>query len=196
MVACYVDSSILISALTPTESRHKESVKALEDVRRGGGILITSTYAFVEVVNVVCRRIMSGKWSLTEPLNRLAATMGRLGYKALCEALTSMLLPTLEQLGVKVIENQDFYVLEKLNEAYAAKIFREAVKLTWINCRTKDLLHIAIASLMMRKHDAKRILTIDEEDFSKVKNTLRENLNIEVEIISHTMRNNLRLQSF
>jgi hypothetical protein len=39
---------------------------------------------------------MSGKWSLTEPLNRLAATMGRLGYKALCEALTSMLLPILE----------------------------------------------------------------------------------------------------
>jgi hypothetical protein len=72
---------------------------------------------------------------------------------------------------VKVIENQDFYVSEKLNEAYAAKIFREAVKLTWINCRTKDLLHTA--SLMMRKHDAKHILTIDEEDFSKVKNTLR-----------------------
>jgi hypothetical protein len=69
---------------------------------------------------------------------------------------------------VKVIDNQDFYVSDKLNEAYAAKIFREAVKLTWINCRTKDLLHIAIASLMMRKHDAKHILTIDEEDFSKV----------------------------
>jgi hypothetical protein len=29
--------------------------------------------------------------------------------------------------------------LEKLNEAYAAKIFREAVKLTWINYRAKDL---------------------------------------------------------
>ena len=70
-----------------------------------------------------------------------------------------------------MIDNQDFYVLEKLNEAYAAKIFREAVKLTWINRRTKDLLHIA--SLMMRKHDAKHILTIDEEDFSKMKNTLK-----------------------
>jgi predicted nucleic acid-binding protein len=186
MVVCYVDSSILISALTPTESRHRESVKTLEDVRRGGGILITSTYAFMEVANVICRRIMSGQWSLIEPLNRLAITMERLGYKTLCETLTSMLLPTLEQLGVKVIEKQDFYVLEKLNETYAAKIFREAVKLTWINCRTKDLLHIAIASLMMRKHDAKRILTVDEEDFSKIKKTLKDNLNIEVEIVSHT----------
>ena len=186
MVAYYVDSSVLISALTPTESRHRESVKTLEDVRRGGGTLITSTYAFMEVANVVCRRIMSGQWSLIEPLNRLATTMAKLGYKALCEALTGMLLPILEQLGVKVIESQDFYVLEKLNETYAAKIFREAVKLAWINCRTKDLLHIAMASLMMREHDAKRILTADEEDFGKLKNTLKDNLNIEVEIVSHT----------
>jgi hypothetical protein len=49
------------------ESRHRESVKTLEDVRRGGGTLITSTYAFMEVANVVCRRIMSGQWSLIEP---------------------------------------------------------------------------------------------------------------------------------
>ena len=97
-----------------------------------------------------------------------------------------MLLPILEQLGVKVIESQDFYVLEKLNETYVAKIFREAAKLAWINCRTKDLLHIAIASLMMREHDAKRILTADEEDFGKLKNTLKDDLNIEVEIVSHT----------
>jgi predicted nucleic acid-binding protein len=67
MVVYYVDSSILISALTPTESKHRESVKTLEDVRRRGGTLITSTYAFMEVANVVCRRIMSGQWSLIEP---------------------------------------------------------------------------------------------------------------------------------
>ncbi|MCS7369642.1 MAG: PIN domain-containing protein [archaeon GBS-70-058] len=185
MVVCYVDSSVLVSALTPTESRHKESVKTIEDIKKSGGMLITSTYAFMEVVNVVCRRIISGQWNLIEPLNILTAIVGRLGHKALCETLTSMLLPLLEQFGVTLIDDQDFYVLKNLNGANIAKIFKEAVKLTWINCRTKDLLHVAIASLMSKKYGVKCILTADEEDFSKVKNTLKENLNIEVEIIHH-----------
>jgi hypothetical protein len=49
----------------------------------------------------------------------------------------------------------------------------------------------------MRKHDAKHILTIDEEDFSKVKNTLRIGglvdtyIARDAEIISKTLRVNM-----
>ena len=41
-----------------------------------------------------------------------------------------MLLPLLKRLGVTVIEDPDFYVLEELGEAGIARFFREAVKLS------------------------------------------------------------------
>ena len=50
VTACYVDSSVLLLALTPSESKHEASARALEGLKRRGEGLITSTYAFVEVV--------------------------------------------------------------------------------------------------------------------------------------------------
>ena len=46
MVACYVDSSILISALTPTESRRRESVKTLLKRYR---VSLNVTYLLTEI---------------------------------------------------------------------------------------------------------------------------------------------------
>jgi len=83
---------------------------------------------------------------------------------------------------VRVVEDPELYSIESVDTARIARLFREALKLAWVNCRTKDLLHIAAASLM-KKRGVKRILTADVEDFENIKDTLERELGLEVELV-------------
>ena len=74
---------------------------------------------------------------------------------------------------MKVIEDPELYSIENIGTARIARIFREAINLAWVDIRTKDLLHIAAASLM-KKRGVKRILTADVEDFEKHKGHVRK----------------------
>ena len=94
-----------------------------------------------------------------------------------------MLSSFLEELhGVKVIEDPELYSIESVGTARIARIFREAINLAWVDIRTKDLLHIAAASLM-KKRGVKRILTADVEDFKNIKDKLERDLGLEVELV-------------
>jgi predicted nucleic acid-binding protein len=183
VAACYVDSSIILSALITTDARHQVSVETLEKLREQGWELIASTYAFTEVANTTCRRAMKGEWYFAAPLAKLVNQLKALSPQALCEALAPTLSSFLEELlSVKVIEDPELYSIESVDTATIARLFREALKLAWVNCRTKDLLHIAAASLM-KKRGVKRILTADVEDFENIKDTLERELGLEVQLV-------------
>ncbi|MCC6065483.1 MAG: PIN domain-containing protein [Thermofilum sp.] len=183
VAACYLDASIILSALITTDSRHQASVETLEKLREQGWELITSTYAFTEIVNTTCRRAVRGEWHFAAPLAKLVNQLKALSPQALCEALAPMLSSFLEELhGVKVIEDPEFYSIESVDTARIARLFREAINLAWVDIRTKDLLHIAAASLM-RKRGVKRILTADVEDFENIKDKLERELGLEVELV-------------
>jgi len=180
----YVDSSIILSALITTDPRHQASVETLKKLREHGCELITSTYAFTEVANTTCRRAINGEWQFAAPLAKLVNQLKALSPQALCEALAPTLFSFLEELhGVKVIEDPELYSIESVDTARIAKIFREAINLAWVDIRTKDLLHIAAASLM-KKHGVNRILTADVEDFKKIKDKLERELGLKVEILT------------
>ena len=183
MKACYVDSSVILSALVTTDARYLSSTEALKRLREQGWKLVTSTYAFAEAANNAYRRVVEGRWVLAEPLEKLVKRVKALGPRALCEALTRALLSLLEGwLRVEVVEDPELYTIESVNGMSMARLFREAARLAWINCRTKDLLHIAAASLM-RKRGVKRILTADVENFERVKDALEKELDLEVHIV-------------
>jgi len=181
--ACYVDSSVILSALVTTDARYLSSLKALERLREQRWRLVASTYAFAEAANNAYRRVVEGKWVLAEPLEKLVKRVRARGPRALCEALTRALLSLLEEwLRVEVVEDPELYAIESVDGASMARLFRETVRLAWIGCRTKDLLHIAAASLM-RERGVKRILTADVENFEKIKDTLERELGLEVEFV-------------
>ncbi len=120
---------------------------------------------------------------LRGPLAKLVNQLKALSPQALCEALAPTLSSFLEELlGVKVIEDPELYSIESVDTARIARLFREALKLAWVDIRTKDLLHIAAASLM-KKRGVKRILTADVEDFENIKDTLERELGLEVELV-------------
>jgi len=167
--ACYVDSSVILSALVTTDARYPSSVKALERLREQGRRLVTPTYAFAEAANNAYRRVVEGKWVLAEPLEKLVERVRARGPRALCEALTRALLTLLEGLlRVEVVEDPELYAIESVDGASMARLFRETTRLAWIDCRTKDLLHIA-AALLMRERGVRRILTADVENFEEDK---------------------------
>jgi predicted nucleic acid-binding protein len=67
VATCYVDSSIILSALITTDAKHQVAVETLEKLREQEWELITSTYAFTEVANTTCRRAMKGEWQFAAP---------------------------------------------------------------------------------------------------------------------------------
>jgi hypothetical protein len=58
----------------------------------------------------------------------------------------------------------------------------EAEKLAWVGCRAKDLVHIAVASLM-RRQCMKCVLAADVEDLEKAKGALGRELGLEVRLV-------------
>jgi predicted nucleic acid-binding protein len=111
VAACYVDSSIILSALITTDAKHQVSVETLEKLREQGWELIASTYAFTEVANTACRRAMKGEWYFAAPLAKLVNQL-----KALSPQALQLALKFLEE-GEALIEKNPVQASEKLYKA-------------------------------------------------------------------------------
>jgi hypothetical protein len=80
---------------------------------------------------------------------------------------------------VKIIDDPSFYGFEKSNSTSIPLVFKQAIELTSvIDVRVKDLLHVAYALLLKRLKGVKYIITLDIDEFSKIKDKLERRLKL------------------
>jgi predicted nucleic acid-binding protein len=181
-VAYYVDTSVLASALIPSDVKYKASSEALRKIRERDGRLLISTYTLAELVSVVCRKTLSHEWKYAEPFEQIIKMSKE--SKELCRYLVSGIISFLEEkFGVLIVEEPCLYAIEKLNYLNIAKMFKKAVELSWIKIRFKDLIHLVIALLLSRKYGVSYIVTADKKDFSNIEDSIKKTLGLKIMII-------------
>lgn len=185
--ACYLDANIIIALIFPTDAHHKNSLERVHHLNIQGKKLVTSTYALVEVTRNTLHTISQseqGKYMFAEPLPQYIQLLQNLNPNQRSEALLNYVISYItKSFQIEVIEQESLYQIETTNHTKIAKLFHEAIKLSWIKIRTKDLLHIAIANLL-KTHGVKCIITTDKEDFEPIKHTLEKDLDLKVEILT------------
>jgi len=178
--ACYLDANIIIALIFPTDTHHKNSLERVHHLNIQGKKLVTSTYALVEVTRNTLHTISQseqGKYIFAEPLPQYIQLLQNLKPNQRCEALLNYIISYItKNFHIEVIEQESLYQIETTNNTKIAKLFHEAIKLSWIKIRTKDLLHIAIANLL-KTHGVKCIITMDKTDFEPIKETLEKDHN-------------------
>jgi len=186
MKTYYTDTSILFSALSCSDAKHELCSKVLKEIQEEGGRLIISTYTLAEFISVTCRRILHNKWKLIEPLETTVKWIveNLKEPREICKYLASATISLLEEeISAIIVEDPDLYTLEKLNNLpNITKIFKEAIELSWVNIRFKDLTHIAIALLLSEKYGIDGIVTADKENFNPIKDTVGK-MNLKVIVV-------------
>jgi predicted nucleic acid-binding protein len=175
----YLDSNVLISFLFENEEHHRVVEDFLLKLATcGEGPLYTSTLSLTEAMNALCRKLRSGE-QVIWPLN---IYIEKLGGANACVLITSFLVGFIEaSLKVKIIDDPSFYGFEKLNSTSIPLVFKQAIELTSvIDIRVKDLLHVAYALLLKRLRGVKYIITLDIDEFSKIKDKLERQLELSV----------------
>jgi predicted nucleic acid-binding protein len=175
----YLDSSVLISLLFENEKHHGVVENFLSKLATcGEGPLYTSTFSLAETINVLCRKLRSGE-QIIWPLNMY---IEKLGEANACVLITSFLVSFIEtSLNVKILDDPSFYRFENLNSISIPLVFKQAIELTSIiDIRIKDLLHVAYALLLKRLRGVKYIITLDIDEFSKIKDKLERQLELSV----------------
>jgi predicted nucleic acid-binding protein len=178
-VVYYLDSNVLISFLFENEEHHRVvEVFLLKLATCGEGPLYTSTFPLTEAMNALCRKLRSRE-QVIWPLN---IYIEKLGGANACVLITSFLVSFIEaSLKVKIIDDPSFYGFEKLNSTSIPLVFKQAIELTSvIDIRVKDLLHVAYALLLKRLRGVKYIITLDIDEFSKIKDKLERQLELSV----------------
>jgi predicted nucleic acid-binding protein len=186
MKTYYVDTSVLFSALSCSDTKHELCSKVLKEIREEGGRLIISTYTLAEFVSVICRRILHDKWKLIEPLDTTVKWIveNLKEPREICKYLASITISLLErEISAVIVEDLDLYTLEKLNNLpNIVKIFKEAIELSWINIRFKDLTHIVVALLLSEKYSIDGIVTADKENFNPIKDVVGK-MNLKIIVV-------------
>jgi len=183
----YIDTSVLISYVFASDSGHEASRRVLENiVIRRGHRLYGSTFTLVETCNTICRKIAGEKrWSLIDPLQGYVDIHKDYGNK--CRFLISLIYSFLkEKLNIEFVDNESLYEFEtaNLNKLEIPRVFRESIELSYkLTIRIKDLLHLVYAYMLSKTHSIKYFLTRDVEDFEKVKDTVKQLLQIEVVLV-------------
>jgi len=189
----YVDSNVLISYVFSTsEPYHATSQSFLEDLAlKKGQKLYASSLTLVEACNVICRKIVKEGPKLVDPLQRYVDVYR--DTKDKCRLLVSLIVRLLrKKLGIEFVDDKNLYKFEPVNidSAEMPRIFREALELSYnINLRVKDLLHLVYAYAFSNTYGIKFFLTHDIEDFEKIRDEVKQLLQIEIILVkkSNTM---------
>ncbi len=183
----YIDTSVLISYVLASDSGHEASRRVLEDiVIKQGQRLYGSTFTLVETCNTICKKIAKEKrWRLIDPLQGYVEI--HKDYRDKCRFLVSLIFSFLkEKLNIEFVDIESLYEFETMsfNKLKIPRIFRESIELSYkLAIRIKDLLHLEYAYALSGTYDIKYFLTRDVEDFEKVKDTVKQLLQIEIVLV-------------
>ena len=183
----YVDSNVLISYVFATgEPYHVISQSFLEDlVFRKKQKLYASSLTLVEACNVICRKIVKEGSKLIDPLQRYVDMYK--DAKEKCRFLISLIMSFLkEKLEIEFIDDESLYefVTVSIDSVKLPRIFKEAIELSYkINLRVKDILHLIYAYTFSNVHGIKFFLTHDIKDFEKIRDEVKQLLQIEIILV-------------
>jgi len=182
----YIDTNVLVSYVFASDSGHCASRKVLEILADKEEKLYTSSFALVETCNAICRKIIKeAGWRLIDPLQRYVNIF--VDAEERCRYLLSVIISFLkEKLNIQFVEVEDFYVLVPtiFNELKIPKIFKESIDLSYkLTIRIKDLLHLVYAFMLSKTHNIKYFLTRDVENFERIKDKVKQLLQIEIYFI-------------
>ena len=182
----YVDSNVLISYVFATgEPYHKISQKFLDELVKRKQKLYASSLTLVEACNVICRKIIKEEAGLIDPLRRYVNKYK--DTKDKCKFLISLIISFLkEKLGIEFIDDKRLYEFVTINidDMKLPRIFKEAIELSYkINLRIKDLLHLVYAYTFSNIYGIKYFLTHDIKDFEKIRDKVKQLLQIEIILI-------------
>jgi len=183
----YTDTSVLISYVFASDSGHGTSRKVLENIAiKYGQKLYASSFTLVETCNTICRKIVKeGKWSLIDPLQKYVGIYENTEER--CRFLLSLIISFLKnRLGIEFVDEKGLYdfVLVGFNELRAPKVFKESIHLSHrLSLRIKDLLHLVYAFALSKTHNIKYFLTRDIENFEKIRDTVKQLLQIEIILV-------------
>lgn len=91
-----------------------------------------------------------------------------------------------ERLKIEFMDEEDFYdfVSMDFDKLRLTKIFKESMDLSpKLTVRIKDLLHLIYAYMFSKTYNIKYFLTRDIENFEKIKNIVKQMLQIDVVLI-------------
>jgi len=184
----YVDSNVLVSYVFSTgEPYHTASQRLLEELAlKRGQKLYASSLTLVEACNAICRRIVEEGPKLVDPLQRYVDLYRDAEDK--CRFLASLIVGFLGgRLGIEFVDDENLYRFESANigGVKVPRIFREALELSYkINLRIKDLLHLAYAYALSSTYGIRFFLTLDVEDFERVKEEVKRLLRLEIILLN------------
>ncbi len=183
----YVDSNVLISYIFKTgEPYHNISQRFLEDlvfVKKQK--LYASSLTLMETCSHICKKITKEGAKLIDQLQRYVDMYK--DAKDKCKFLISLVTNFLkERLKIEFIDDRSLYDFVAITgNVMLPRIFKEAVELSYkISLRVKDLLHLVYAYLLSNSYGIRFFLTHDIENFGKIKDEVKQLLQIEVILLA------------
>lgn len=187
MCIYYVDTSVLVSYVFASDPGHDASRRILEDISiRQKQKLYASSFTLVETCNTICRKIIKErKLSLIDPLQMYVSIHKDIEdkYQFLLSLIINFLI---ERLNIKFVDEEAFYNFTPidLSGLRIPKIFKKSIELSYkLSLRIKDLLHLVYAFLLSKTYGIKYFLTRDIEDFARIRNIVKQLLQMEIILI-------------
>lgn len=182
----YIETSVLISYVFASDIGHSASERILEKLVFEKQRLFSSSFTLIEMYNTICRKIVKEeKLGLVDPLQRYVNIYK--GSEEQSRFLLSLIIGFLkEKLNIEFIDKEDFYdfVSMDFDKLRLPKIFKESMDLSpKLTVRIKDLLHLIYAYMFSKTYNIKYFLTRDIENFEKIKNIVKQMLQIDVVLI-------------
>lgn len=163
----YIDTSIIVAALDPQDPRFKKARALLEEE----GDKVISEVVLAELASIVARR---------EGITSSIAS--RLGLSRE-EALIAILLYILKRFNLRYKSIENTTRLPLIGKVY--RPIATAVELApRAKLRTLDLLHVAYVKLMKNGGEPIRKLVTADSDFKKARRLLKEEVCIDLHIIT------------
>jgi len=159
----YVDTSVIVAALDPTDPRRKRAKAILERE----GVKIASELTLMELASALSRR--------TELLSELASKLGL--NKELMEVVTLLYILKRFNLEYRVLGTHAKVTVFGKVYAPIATAMELSPKL---RLKTLDLLHAAYLKLLKERGEPVDTLVTADEDFKRVEKELREAVGVNV----------------
>ena len=162
----YVDTSIIVAALDPSDSRSGDATKILEE----------ETYKVISELTILeLASVLSRKWKLLSDIaDRLGLDRGL--------TIIAIILYLIRRFNLRYRGIKTQSKTTPLGRVY--KPIADAVEIaSTLNLRTLDLLHISYIKLLREEDEPIHKLITADKDFRAVKDYLEKNLGIHLSIL-------------
>jgi len=162
----YIDTSVIIAALDPSDPRREKLVKFLEQEKDK----VISELVLLELASVICRR-QDVLASITKKLRLRNEQM-----------VLAIILYIIKRFKLRYVRTDNQTIMPIIGSIYSPIAIAITISKN-VRLRALDLLHVAYVKLLKSKGVTLNELVTVDEDFEKAREYLKKELNVDVLIL-------------